>query len=116
MKKYVAEFISTFTLVLFGCGTAVVAGKVVGHLGIAFAFGFALVAMAYGVGPLSGCHISPAVSLGVFAAGRLNGRDLAGRVVAQLLGATAAAAVLAATSGTDPCEEESTLAEARMPL
>ena len=95
MKKYVAEFIGTFTLVLFGCGTAVVAGKEVGHLGIAFAFGFALVAMAYGVGPVSGCHINPAVSLGVFVAGRMMGRDLAGYVVAQLLGATTAAAVLA---------------------
>jgi aquaporin Z len=95
MKKYVAEFIGTFTLVLFGCGTAVVAGKDVGRLGIAFAFGFALVAMAYGVGPVSGCHINPAVSLGFLAAGRMTGRDLAGYVVGQLLGAIAAAAVLA---------------------
>ncbi len=95
MKKYVAEFIGTFTLVLFGCGTAVVAGKEVGHLGIAFAFGFALVAMAYGIGPVSGCHINPAVSLGVFTAGRMTGRDLAGYIVGQVLGAIAAAAVLA---------------------
>ena len=95
MKKYVAEFIGTFTLVLFGCGTAVVAGKDVGHLGIAFAFGFALVAMAYGIGPVSGCHINPAVSLGVFTAGRMTGKDLVGYVVGQLLGAIAAAGVLA---------------------
>jgi len=95
MKKYVAEFIGTFTLVLFGCGTAVVAGKEVGHLGIAFAFGFALVAMAYGIGPVSGCHINPAVSLGVFTAGRMTGKDLVGYVVGQLLGAIAAAGVLA---------------------
>ncbi len=95
MKKYVAEFIGTFTLVLFGCGTAVVAGKEVGHLGIAFAFGFALVAMAYGIGPVSGCHINPAVSLGVFTAGRMSGKDLAGYVVGQVLGGIAAAAVLA---------------------
>jgi aquaporin Z len=95
MKKYVAEFIGTFTLVLFGCGTAVVSGNAVGHLGIAFAFGLALVAMAYGIGPVSGCHINPAVSLGVFTAGRMTGRDLAGYIVAQLLGATAAAGVLA---------------------
>ena len=95
MNKYVAEFIGTFTLVLIGCGTAVVAGKEVGHLGIAFSFGFALVAMAYGIGPVSGCHINPAVSLGVFAAGRMGGRDLAGYIVGQLLGATAGAAVLA---------------------
>ena len=95
MKKYVAEFIGTFTLVFIGCGTAVVAGKNVGYLGIAFAFGFALVAMAYGIGPVSGCHINPAVSLGVFTAGRMTAKDLVGYVIGQLLGALAAAAVLA---------------------
>jgi hypothetical protein len=86
VKKYLAEFIGTFTLVLFGCGTAVVAGKSVGNLGIAFAFGFALVAMAYGIGPVSGCHINPAVSVGVFTAGRMSSKDLAGYIVAQILG------------------------------
>lgn len=95
MKKYVAEFIGTFTLVLFGCGTAVVSGQAVGHLGIAFAFGFALVAMAYGIGPVSGCHINPAVSLGVFTAGRMTVKDLIGYIVGQCLGAIAAAGVLA---------------------
>ncbi|MBZ5721035.1 MAG: aquaporin [Acidobacteriia bacterium] len=94
MKKYLAEFIGTFTLVLFGCGTAVVAGKSVGLLGIAFAFGFALIAMAYGIGPISGCHINPAVSLGVFVAGRMNGGDLVGYITGQVLGAIAAAGVL----------------------
>ena len=95
MKKYVAEFIGTFTLVLFGCGTAVVSGQAVGHLGIAFAFGFALLAMCYGIGPVSGCHVNPAVSLGVFAAGRMSSKDLGGYIVAQLLGGIAAAGVLA---------------------
>ncbi|MBZ5552223.1 MAG: aquaporin [Acidobacteriia bacterium] len=95
MKKYLAEFIGTFTLVFFGCGTAVVAGKNVGFLGIAFAFGFALIAMAYGIGPISGCHINPAVSLGVFTAGRMDGKDLVGYIVGQILGALAAAGVLA---------------------
>jgi aquaporin Z len=95
MKKCVAEFIGTFTLVLFGCGTAVVSGQAVGHLGIAFAFGFALLAMCYGIGPVSGCHINPAVSLGMFAAGRMSGKDLGGYIVAQLLGGIAAAGVLA---------------------
>jgi aquaporin Z len=94
MKKYVAEFIGTFTLVLFGCGTAVVSGQAVGHLGIAFAFGFALLAMCYGIGPVSGCHVNPAVSLGVFAAGRMRSKDLGGYIVAQLLGGIAAAGVL----------------------
>ena len=94
MKKYVAEFIGTFTLVLFGCGTAVVSGQAVGHLGIAFAFGFALLAMCYGIGPVSGCHVNPSVSLGVFAAGRMSGKDLGGYIVAQLLGGIAAAGVL----------------------
>jgi len=95
MKKYVAEFFGTFTLVLFGCGTAVVSGQAVGHLGIAFAFGFALLAMCYGIGPVSGCHVNPAVSLGVFAAGRMSGKDLGGYIVAQLLGGIVAAGVLA---------------------
>ena len=94
MKKYFAEFIGTFALVLFGCGTAVVAGKQVGFLGIAFAFGFALLAMAYGIGPISGCHINPAASLGIYVAGRMSGRDLVGYVIGQMLGGVAAAAVL----------------------
>jgi aquaporin Z len=94
MKKYLAEFVGTFTLVLLGCGTAVVAGKQVGMLGIAFAFGFALIAMAYGIGPISGCHINPAVSLGVLAAGRMTVRDFVGYVVGQCLGGLTGAAVL----------------------
>jgi len=94
MKKYVAEFIGTFILVLFGCGTAVVAGVKVGYLGIAFAFGFALLAAAYGIGPVSGCHINPAVSLGVFTAGRMKAGDLIGYIIGQVAGAIAAAAVL----------------------
>ncbi|MBW2078276.1 MAG: aquaporin [Deltaproteobacteria bacterium] len=94
MKKYVSEFIGTFTLVLFGCGTAVVAGDQVGTLGIAFAFGFALIAMAYGIGPISGCHINPAVSLGAFVVGRMNARDLIAYIISQVLGALVAAGVL----------------------
>jgi aquaporin Z len=94
MKKYIAEFIGTFTLVLFGCGTAVVSGSEVGHLGIAFAFGFALIAMAYGIGPISGCHINPAVSLSVFTAGRMKVEDLVGYIIFQILGAIVAAWVL----------------------
>lgn len=100
MRKYIAEFIGTFTLVLFGCGTAVVAAKMIGEvngvglLGISFAFGFALIGMAYGIGPISGCHINPAVSLGVFVAGRMKISDLVGYIVGQLLGGIVAAWVL----------------------
>jgi len=94
MKKYAAELIGTFTLVLFGVGTAVVAGEQVGVLGIACAFGFALIAMAYGIGPISGCHINPAVSLGVYTAGKMNRKDLMGYIIGQTAGAILAAFVL----------------------
>lgn len=96
MKKYVAEFVGTFILVLFGCGTAVVAGDKVGILGIAFAFGLALIGAAYGIGPISGCHINPAVSLGVFVAGRMAIKDMAGYWVGQFLGGALAAWILCA--------------------
>jgi aquaporin Z len=99
MKKYFAELVGTFILVLFGCGTAVVAGDKVGILGIAFAFGLALIGAAYGIGPISGCHINPAVSLGVWAAGRMTVKDMAGYWVGQFLGGILAAAVLAAIVG-----------------
>jgi aquaporin Z len=94
MKKYLAEAVGTFILVLFGCGTAVVAGDKVGVVGIAFAFGFALIAAAYGIGPISGCHINPAVSLGVWAAGRMKINDLLGYWVGQFAGAILGAWVL----------------------
>ncbi|MFV0322632.1 MAG: aquaporin [Alphaproteobacteria bacterium] len=94
MQKMIAEFLGTFTLVLFGCGAAVLAGGAVGQLGIAFAFGLAIVAMAYGIGPISGCHVNPAVSLGVFFAGRMSSSDLVKYIIAQFAGAVAGAAVL----------------------
>jgi aquaporin Z len=99
MKKYIAELVGTFILVLFGCGTAVVAGDKVGIVGIAFAFGFALIAAAYGIGPISGCHINPAVSLGVWTAGRMSVKDMLGYWVGQFLGAILAAWVLAIIVG-----------------
>lgn len=94
MNKLVAEFLGTAVLVLFGCGSAVLAGDAVGQLGIAFAFGLAIVAMAYGIGMISGCHVNPAVSVGAFVAGRMTMSDLIGYVVAQCLGAIAGAAIL----------------------
>jgi len=94
MKKYLAELVGTFILVFFGCGTAVVAGDKVGILGIAFAFGLALIGAAYGIGSVSGCHINPAVSLGVWVAGRMTLGEMIGYWVGQFLGAILAAWVL----------------------
>ena len=98
MKKMIAEFIGTFTLVLFGCGAAVIAGADgttgIGLAGISFAFGFALIGMAYGIGPVSGCHINPAVSLGAVAAGGMQVGEAVQYIAAQISGAIAAALVL----------------------
>jgi aquaporin Z len=99
MKKAIAEFIGTFALVLIGCGTVVVGSMATGptainELAIAFAFGLSIVAMAYGIGPISGCHVNPAVSFGAFAAGRMTVEEFITYVAAQVLGAIAAAAVL----------------------
>ena len=94
MKKPLAEFIGTFTLVLIGCGSAVLAGSDIGLTGISFAFGLALIGMAYGIGPVSGCHINPAVSLGAVAAGRMTITDAIPYMIAQTLGAIAGALVL----------------------
>ena len=78
-KKFAAEFVGTFTLVLFGCGAVVLAGfDVVGQTGIAWAFGLAIVAMAYGIGPISGCHVNPAVSFGAWIAGRMSPGEMFG--------------------------------------
>jgi len=99
MKKPIAEFIGTFALVFFGCGAAVIAGMGTGAtaidvLGISFAFGLAIVAMAYGIGPVSGCHVNPAVSFGVLLAGRMSVGEFVAYVISQVLGAIAGAAAL----------------------
>ncbi|MFN3912251.1 aquaporin Z [Hyphomonas sp.] len=94
MKIFIAELIGTFTLVLLGCGSAVLAGGEVGQLGISFAFGLAIVAMAYGIGPISGCHVNPAVSFGAFVAGRLPLNSMLQYWAAQFIGALLGAGVL----------------------
>ncbi|WP_282181836.1 aquaporin [Aliiroseovarius marinus] len=94
MKHAVAEFIGTMTLVLFGCGAAVIAGGDIGLTGISFAFGLALIGMAYGIGNVSGCHINPAVTIGAVIAGRLPSSKALTYILSQLAGAVAGAAIL----------------------
>lgn len=94
MKKYLAEMIGTMVLVLIGCGSAVIAGGQVGFLGIAFAFGFAVLAMAYAIGGISGCHINPAVTIGALVAGKINAKDAGMYIVFQIIGAIIGAGIL----------------------
>jgi aquaporin Z len=94
VNKALAEVIGTFTLVFIGCGAAVVAGEHIGFTGISFAFGLGLIAMAYGIGPISGCHINPAVSLGMLVAGRMDVGEFVAYVISQVVGAVLAAAAL----------------------
>ena len=94
MNKMIAELIGTFTLVLFGCGAAVIAGGDIGLTGISFAFGLALIGMAYGIGAVSGCHINPAVSLGMVVAGRMEMSEAMKYIIAQIAGAILGALVL----------------------
>ncbi len=98
MKKYGAEFIGTFWLVLGGCGSAVLAAAFpnlgIGFLGVALAFGLTLLTMAFAIGHISGCHINPAVSFGLWAGGRFPAKELLPYVVAQVLGGIVAGGVL----------------------
>jgi aquaporin Z len=104
-RKYLAEFTGTFVLVLFACGAAVVTGcstsNYAGYLLTALAFGLVIVAMAYSIGNVSGCHINPAVSLAMLICGKISFGDFAGYVVAQFAGATAGAGVLWALLGSN---------------
>ncbi len=93
-KKLIAEALGTLILVLFGCGAAVLMGAQIGMLGIALAFGLAIVAAAYGLGAISGAHLNPAVSLGMVTAGRMSVTDFAGYAVAQIVGAIVGAFIL----------------------
>jgi aquaporin Z len=93
-KRASAEFIGTFWLVFGGCGSAVLAGHVIGALGVALAFGLTVLTMAYAIGHISGCHLNPAVSIGLAVAKRFDGKDLVPYILSQVLGAITAAALL----------------------
>jgi aquaporin Z len=102
LTKYMAELVGTFCLVLFGCGAAVIAGanstdippSGIGLLGISLAFGISVVVMAYAIGPISGCHINPAISVSMLTAGKLSFKDTVGYVISQCIGAIAASGLL----------------------
>jgi aquaporin Z len=107
MKKYLAELIGTFVLVFGGCGSAVLAGDKIGFLGVSLAFGLTLLTMAYAIGPISGCHINPAVTVGLLVSKKMDSRDVAGYIAAQIIGGILAAALLLAIAkgvagGYDP--------------
>src|SRR5271170_3061022 len=107
MKKYAAELVGTFVLVFGGVGSAVLAGTHIGFEGVSFAFGLSLLAMAYTIGPISGCHINPAVTLGILIAKKISIKDAALYMVAQIVGAIIASALLlfiaqGAANGYDP--------------
>ena len=113
MRKYLSEFIGTAVLVIFGCGSAVAANNLIGDanlvmtgsalalstLLIAFAFGLSIVAMAYSIGNVSGCHINPAVSTGMLVSGKMTVNDYIGYLISQFLGGIAGAAILALLLG-----------------
>jgi aquaporin Z len=98
MKKFIAEFIGTLWLVLGGCGSAVLAAGFpemgIGFVGVSLAFGLTVVTMAYAIGHISGCHLNPAVTIGVWIGGRFEGKDVFPYIVAQVMGGIAGAAIL----------------------
>ena len=101
MKKYFAEMLGTMVLVLMGCGSAVFSGHIagivgtgVGTLGVALAFGLSVVAMAYTIGNISGCHINPAITLGVWLSGRMKGKEACMYMLFQVIGAIIGSAII----------------------
>ena len=94
MNRYYAELVGTFVLVFGGCGSAVLAGDKIGFLGVSLAFGLSLLAMAYAIGPISGCHINPAVTVGLVLTKKTEPGQAVGYIVAQVVGAILAAGVL----------------------
>lgn len=107
MKKYFAEMLGTMVLVLMGCGSAVFSGHIagivgtgVGTLGVALAFGLSVVAMAYTIGNISGCHINPAITLGVWLSGRMKGKEACMYMLFQVIGAIIGSAIIYALVST----------------
>ena len=101
-NKYFAEMAGTFVLVFIGCGSAAIAGEHIGFTGISLAFGFAVLAMVYAIGKISGCHINPAVSVGMLVAGKMRWQDTVMYVIFQCIGAIIAAAILLAVASGLP--------------
>jgi len=93
-KKYIAELIGTFILVFAACGSAILAGGAIGNLGVSLAFGIAVLAMVYTIGSISGCHINPAVSISMLAAGKIKAKDTVFYIIFQCIGAIMGAGVL----------------------
>ncbi|MBQ2030449.1 MAG: MIP family channel protein [Bacteroidaceae bacterium] len=111
MKKYLAELVGTFVLTFLGCGAAVslnCGADTASVVGTAVAFGLTVVAMAYAIGGISGCHINPAITLGVLLSGRMSGKDACGYIVGQVIGAILAAAALYLFVTTSPGLAEGT--------
>lgn len=106
MRKYGAEFFGTFWLVLGGCGSAVLAaqfpGVGIGLLGVSLAFGLTVLTMAFAIGHISGCHLNPAVSFGLWAGGRFSGKELVPYIISQVLGGIAAGGVLLVIASGKP--------------
>jgi aquaporin Z len=103
VKRYIAELIGTFVLVLIGCGTAVFSGlSIAGVVGVAFAFGLALLALVYTIGGISGCHVNPAVSISMLAAGKISAKDAVFYIIAQCVGAIIGAAAVYAVAIGNP--------------
>ncbi|MCL2475918.1 aquaporin Z [Candidatus Bathycorpusculum sp.] len=102
IAKYTAELIGTMILVIMGCGSAVIAGSTIGNLGVAFAFGLSVIAMAYAFGRISGCHINPAITISMFVAGKIDARDTAFYIAFQSIGATIGAGILYIIASGNP--------------
>lgn len=102
VRKYSAELIGTAVLVLMGCGSAVIAGGQIGFLGISLAFGLAVLVMVYAIGPVSGCHINPAITIAMLVSGKISAKDAGFYIVAQVIGALLGAWILYMIAGGMP--------------